>query len=1026
MRIAPGTEADAEATASLPSVEAITRVVPTASRVLAWIGESVDDAFVENYARIYGRSFLDAMTSSSISGLAYWNLLKQATARRRGELFELLALEDYLCRNPAQVASGFPATVHLDKTLHTLRQNIAISLYERAKELSAHHPLTSVRVLQVAQQYLTVVCAHDHLSRKASLSNFSGRLGVSIILEARFTAVHESRLEEAIGLLEESIEQGNDADSARSYIAEGHMRLADITGARAPLLHAIKIANDVNRAQVRLIESQCWIRLAHQSETGQGKKEFLDKAQRAARLAEPESHVAFINARLLSGLIDQSRDSSFQPRGLILPFGLRRHLRAWMRTDGRASGFIDRLIERYEKSYPELVESSMGSRIFASLLSVRAEVGHLSIDRRRNLLVRAINLRGRLVRGKGGGTPESRLESAVDSVRLYEFGAPQINLVEATLALIELSLADEQWPLPVLILAQTIDRHWPLPTAVQYQIHRQLQQGSSDLISAVRSGDSERLYRLAATRALGSPEVERQTIGGRNGVFHAADYTGLLDEAFVFKPTYKTLAERDARRCRELSAHLGTDPRPKFGVAETIAVLPVVATPTLSSASNPVVAAKRFRAGILLADAITLNPDRRAELVRSAARFLALIQAREASGKAAIELNARGSFSSAKELRKKELGFWMRSGLRCDNAKGLFERWWECVSDLPDLPRRDAHPLNWIVGESGEVIAVDFEAVGRRPLGYELAQLTDDVPFFGSPSESWGIRRSIVKSYRNALERNGVVVSGQDVMRGYRAGLVARAVRLITNPGGVEEHRKHGVLILDWAARESPEACLRDVASELGEVWRARRNASVAPRVTDARRRHLSRAMAYHLRHGEKVNLDARGWAYLAAVSDRLRDDGLQTDKDELRLVAEAIDETRFEVDGGKVRASYGHSRHVVIDRELTAQGTVLFHGTATENLNSILEQGEGLRPMGREWVHLSESISDAERAARRHGGYTLLRFVSGVDSICYAAGGPTNLMAAVPADGIEIVSPASFLFSMAAPLEPVVGARGR
>lgn len=988
--------------------------MPTATRVLAWIGEPIDAPFLKNYERTYGADLLSALLSESIVGRRFWRLLQLATSRKRRELFELLALEDYLCQRPAAVSSSFPPNVHLDKTLHTLRQNIALSLYERARDLSAHYPLTSVRVLQVAQQYLSVVCAHDHLSRRESLSSFSGRLAVAVFLEARFTSVPEDRLRSAVQLLQQSISQGNDATSAKAYMAEGLMRIADATASREPLLEALRVTGDVESAQARLVESQCWIRLAQHAETEAGRSSFLDKAEHAIGLPAPRSHIASINAMLLAGIIQQSRTARFQPRGLSLPFGLRRHLRVWLRADPRrATTFVDQLIERYETDYPQLCDSRIGSRIVASLLSVRAEVGHLSSARRRELLERAVSLRGGLAGATRGG-PESQLETAVDSIRLYDLSAPPIRLVQGLQTLLELSVSDEQWPLPVLVLAQTIDRHWPMPPAVQYQLLQQVPAADGELITAVRSGDARRLYRLAAMRALSSPEVERRTIGGRNGVFQAADYTGLLDEAFVFKPTYRNLAERDARRSSMLAKHCDAHPNWQIGVAETIATIPVRPTPALQATSGPVVAAKRFQAGVLLADSAIANPEDRVALFQTVARFLARIQAWESVVMTEESANVR------RELWKKEFGFWLRSGLRCDDATAIFADWWSTVEDLVQLPRRDAHALNWIVGDSGRLIAVDFEAVGLRPVGYELAQLTDDIPLLGDPAESWGIRKSILRTYRDTLERTGLVVSSRDVMRGYRAGLVARAVRLLTNTEGTELHRAHGAALIDWIARESPEPGLRRVAAAVKEAWRIRRTASGARTISDARRRHLSRAMAFHLRHGDDVFVDAHGWAYLASVSDRLRKDGLATNKEELRLVAEAIDETRFEVVQGKVRAAYGHSRDVSIERDHTTSGTVLFHGTATGNLGAILERGEGLRPMARRWVHLSADVTDAERAARRHGGYTLLRVTVGDETAFFHASGATHLCERVDASAIEIVSPASFLFASGMPLEPL------
>jgi len=326
--------------------------------------------------------------------------------------------------------------------------------------------------------------------------------------------------------------------------------------------------------------------------------------------------------------------------------------------------------------------------------------------------------------------------------------------------------------------------------------------------------------------------------------------------------------------------------------------------------------------------------------------------------------------------------------------------------------------MNWIVADDGKLIAVDFEAFGWRPVGYELAQLSDDMPVLGSPNDSWGERRALIKCYRDALHKAGFTIPLHSVIRGYQAGLVSRATRLLTNQTADEASRAHGVALLEWVSGHARDSSVRDVAQRVHRAWLDRRAANETDVLSDGRRRHLSRAMAYQLRHGNSVHIDRGGWGYLASVSDALYRDGLATTKDELRLVAGAIDEVRFEISGPKVRATYGHSRPVEIARESTSSGVVLYHGTSTENLARILELREGLLPMGRGWAHLSADIAEAERAARRHGAYTLLRVRAGSETKGFHASGMTHLMAQVDASDLEIVLPGSMLFMTMPSLE--------
>ncbi len=72
----------------------------------------------------------------------------------------------------------------------------------------------------------------------------------------------------------------------------------------------------------------------------------------------------------------------------------------------------------------------------------------------------------------------------------------------------------------------------------------------------------------------------------------------------------------------------------------------------------------------------------------------------------------------------------------------------------------------------------------------------------------------------------------------------------------------------------------------------------------------------------------------------------------------------RFEIRGNRIRARYGHTYKVDIEfKEVSYRGK-LYHGTAFENLSSIMEKG--LKPMKRNFVHLTTSIEDAIEVGRR------------------------------------------------------------
>jgi putative RNA 2'-phosphotransferase len=134
----------------------------------------------------------------------------------------------------------------------------------------------------------------------------------------------------------------------------------------------------------------------------------------------------------------------------------------------------------------------------------------------------------------------------------------------------------------------------------------------------------------------------------------------------------------------------------------------------------------------------------------------------------------------------------------------------------------------------------------------------------------------------------------------------------------------------------------------------------------------LSKRLSYLLRHHpEQLNLelDAEGYTTITAeeLAERM---GVQP---ELILRAVRTDpKGRFDVRDGRIRANYGHSvpvgRRMWTRRQPTPAGKLpqrLYHGTAPRRLDSIME--EGLRPMGRQLVHLSTSPEAAARVGSRH-----------------------------------------------------------
>lgn len=165
----------------------------------------------------------------------------------------------------------------------------------------------------------------------------------------------------------------------------------------------------------------------------------------------------------------------------------------------------------------------------------------------------------------------------------------------------------------------------------------------------------------------------------------------------------------------------------------------------------------------------------------------------------------------------------------------------------------------------------------------------------------------------------------------------------------------------------------------------------------------LSRFLSYLLRHRPQeypLRFDPQGfvsWEELQEMVYRRFPD--VTEQDLAGLFTET-EKQRFEMRGGKVRATYGHSFPVDLGAENVAPPERLYHGTARDLAASTVHQG--LKPRGRAFVHLSASVDDALAIGRRHD--PLARVVAIDAQAAHAAGirfyrsGPVYLAAEIPA----------------------------
>jgi putative RNA 2'-phosphotransferase len=133
----------------------------------------------------------------------------------------------------------------------------------------------------------------------------------------------------------------------------------------------------------------------------------------------------------------------------------------------------------------------------------------------------------------------------------------------------------------------------------------------------------------------------------------------------------------------------------------------------------------------------------------------------------------------------------------------------------------------------------------------------------------------------------------------------------------------------------------------------------------------LSKFLSLVLRHRPDaigLALDPQGWAGIDELVKKGKAAGQRFSRDELLHIVETSDKKRFSVssDWLRIRAAQGHSLPVELGLLPSRPPPVLYHGTATRFVGSILS--EGLKPQARQHVHLSLSESTARRVGERHG----------------------------------------------------------
>ncbi|MFF2617112.1 RNA 2'-phosphotransferase [Kitasatospora sp. NPDC058046] len=1006
---------------------ALEKHCPELVTLLHWLGCSLDETLSE-WIQFRGAPWVSTIVNLQTPARRIFELWQEFLGDDSRPLLELLVFEHGFCR-PAATSQGLPPGMHFAKTLHVVRQRIGTKLHQHALDVTWQRPTVFSRALRLAEVYLDAVVSDSELTSANARHQFSGRLGQGAVLLSRFEPVGTAELSRSVGLIRRSIEEGNKVTDAVPYLLEGFLRLHDSTGDRRYLGQIIEAHREFTDAEKsaawRLHVAEAWLRLADGRPMDERTAHYLDQAVATLDVIRNFVSGEAIRQTLLLTIVAQARavpesaTVQLALRGLPSQFGFEQQVQRFVAAGAPASSFpvlvLGALTERFNSSGEPLIR-----RLLADWHRACAQFVEHPTPTRLELRRTVLDL----LEGRTAGTAltdtPSRMRYADDLLHVAALNASPQYWTEGVVRLVREAADDPSTCVPLVVLGREAELRRSVSPADRATLEARLTGLVSDPASwvhALAHGDSGFYYTRAATRAMTSPDVTRRNLGGRSNVVTVEDHLGFASSTLVFKPTHTDNVERDTRTAQAVQTTLDrVGASTRFRTSDLITTLDADKLSSRSglASSVNVITVRRFEHGKVLAELLSPETeDASADLLKQAASFLAYIHAAPRPGDAKptkVRAKVRG-----------RVRMWLRDVFPKGADKLVdqaFDSWWALLADAPTLPRRDAHAFNWLVTDNGKIVAIDLEATGHEPVGCELAQLTDDVPAL-SPG-SWDLRREVFESYVEALrECTGEPYDDAEVKRiwaVYRASLVVRAVRCLTDRTGDPALRRHGEALLDEISAHPEWGSVHEVAVSLRDAWAERRGAPGGAPLRElnlGRKRRISKALAYQLRHNPHLPTNPQGWARLDDLLSALSETGQPASSAEVLAVAQALDEPRFEVWDDLIRARYGHTTTAPDDHAVGTPDGVLYHATASVNLRDIFQLRQGLRPMARKAVHLTTHPRTALLAGRRHGPAVLLSVhdpaAHGLE--CRYAGGTTWLIDAVPTGALAVV-PLHQLFS--------------
>lgn len=143
--------------------------------------------------------------------------------------------------------------------------------------------------------------------------------------------------------------------------------------------------------------------------------------------------------------------------------------------------------------------------------------------------------------------------------------------------------------------------------------------------------------------------------------------------------------------------------------------------------------------------------------------------------------------------------------------------------------------------------------------------------------------------------------------------------------------------------------------------------------------KQLSKSISQALRHnpekyGLKLDKDLSVPIETLIAALQSREHFAAVTRADIEAMMAESEKQRYEIIGDNIRARYGHSLSQMMERTSQQPPAVLYHGTSAAVADIILQ--EGLKPMNRQFVHLSIDIETAVIVGKRRAHHPTILWV--------------------------------------------------